>query len=109
MKASYGFLVRFAKELVRLIPSMAGVSVMRQWAGLYDMTEDGTPIIQEVFEIQRLILPCGWSEHGFMLAPIIGTLLAEQILSEKTSISTDPFRLNRFQHGDLLIEKTVVG
>jgi len=109
MRSGHRFLFRFAKEATRLFPVLRDVSVMRQWAGLYDMAEDGTPIIQEIPSIQRLLLACGWSGHGFMLSPIVGKLLAEQVLYRKTSLSLEPFSLRRFETGQLEYERTVVG
>jgi sarcosine oxidase, subunit beta len=39
------FLSRFARASTRLMPRLAGVKVVRQWAGCYDVTPDNNPIL----------------------------------------------------------------
>src|SRR5688572_16640114 len=45
--SSLGFLRRFAKSATQLLPPLSNVQVVRQWAGLYDVSPDGRPILGE--------------------------------------------------------------
>ena len=54
-------------------------------------------------------MACGFSGHGFMIAPMTGLLLSELIMGEKTTLEMDSFHLKRFKDKDFVItEKSVV-
>jgi sarcosine oxidase, subunit beta len=75
-------------------PPAAGASVVRAWAGLYDMTPDAHPIIGWVGE--GVYAACGFSGHGFMQAPAVGEAVAEELLEGASSFDLTPFRPERF-------------
>ncbi|RLG55064.1 MAG: FAD-binding oxidoreductase [Thermoproteota archaeon] len=85
-----------AKYLIKLIPKLALVNVIRQWAGHYVSTPDLKPAIGDVGE--NLWVSVGWRSGGFMMGPAVGKLLAEsavrgKLLSELESFS--PYRFKR--------------
>jgi glycine/D-amino acid oxidase-like deaminating enzyme len=49
--------------------------------------------------LQALIIATGFSGHGFGMGPIVGQLVAEQIIEGKASMILEPFRLSRFADG----------
>ncbi|QJW48716.1 FAD-binding oxidoreductase [bacterium BFN5] len=53
IRSSWQFLHDMANRLVDILPPLAGLNVIRQWAGLYDMCPDRTPILgnSPIFEI----------------------------------------------------------
>lgn len=102
--SSLNYLKFFARLFKELFPSLLTLTILRQWAGLYDISPDSSPIIGRVDELDGLLLACGWSGHGFMLSPIVGKLLAELILDGKSSISLEPHNLRRFKERRLLQE-----
>src|SRR5690606_2747612 len=71
------FLTTYASRLVKILPLLSGVKVLRQWAGPYDMSPDGNPILGTAPGAPELYLCCGFVGHGFMMAPVIGLLYAE--------------------------------
>ncbi len=107
MSSSFEFMKKFAKEIVRLVPRVKGVKVLRQWAGLYDMTPDAQPVLGET-EIEGFVQANGFSGHGFMLAPVVGELIAKLITTGKTDPLIKPFQMERFRDG-IKPEHTVVG
>jgi sarcosine oxidase subunit beta len=71
------------------------------------MSPDAKPILGKTETVDGVTLCCGFSGHGFMLSPMVGKVLAENILDKKTSISLDTYKLTRFK-GKTGIEKSVV-
>ena len=99
IESSWEFLDEMAKSLQELLPKVANLRVVRQWAGSYNMSPDRQPILGDTDQLQGFYMACGFSGHGFMLAPMTGLLLAEVILGEPPSIDLTTLHLNRFQGG----------
>ena len=91
------FLTTYARRLVALVPVMAGIKVLRQWAGAYDQSPDGNPIVGAVDEAPDFYLACGFVGHGFMMAPMVGALYAEWLTGGDRHELFDRFRLARFR------------
>jgi len=108
IRSSFRFLRRFLSELVRHIPALGQLAVLRQWAGLYDVTPDAQPILGPTPGLENFIQANGYSGHGFMIAPKVAELLADYI--ERGEVSEDLRRLSlsRFE-GELKGEAFVVG
>lgn len=58
--------------------------IRRGWAGLYAVTPDNHPIIEET--VPGLITAVGFSGHGFMHAPATGKLVAELACDREASL-----------------------
>lgn len=97
-----------AKKMVKLVPVLKDVRMVRQWAGLYNMSPDAQPILGEHPKLKGFYLSVGFSGHGFMLAPVTGRLIAELILDGETYIPIDRLDLGRFERGELIYEPSVV-
>lgn len=108
IEASWQFLQEMAEKITWLLPPLKNIRVVRQWAGLYNMTPDATPILGPVEEVPGFFLAAGFSGHGFMLAPAVGLLVAESILGQKTDIPIEAMNLARFARGELFKEPSVV-
>lgn len=93
------FLKKMAYELVRTVPRLRSVKVLRQWSGLYDMTPDGNPLLGFVKEVDGFFLACGFCGHGFMLAPGVARLSTELITGKKPFTNIDNWNFERFEKG----------
>jgi sarcosine oxidase, subunit beta len=93
------------ERLAHRFPSAAGATVEGAWAGLYDMTPDAHPIIGRIGD--GVYAACGFSGHGFMQSPAVGSALAEEIVLGHSSIDLTPYRLERFA-GDAAFPETLV-
>lgn len=80
--------------------------VKRGWAGLYAVTPDHHPVIEET--VPGFITAAGFSGHGFQHAPATGQLVAE-IASEGEARLVDISSLasDRFADGSLVSERNV--
>ena len=95
--SSWRFLDEMAKTVCDLMPLIGELRVIRQWAGLYNMSPDRQPIIGKVDQLPGFYIACGYSGHGFMFAPVTGILLSEIILGEKPSFNINELSMNRFK------------
>jgi sarcosine oxidase subunit beta len=109
ISASLEFLKKMARELLKLMPRLRSTKVLRQWAGLYDVTPDGKPLLGKVDEVEGFVLACGLCGHGFMLAPSISRLVAEEVAGRKPFMPTDQWRLARFRKGEVKKEEMILG
>jgi sarcosine oxidase, subunit beta len=99
MGSTLQFLATYARRLVRLMPILAEIKVLRQWAGPYDQSPDGNPILGAPPEHPDFFLACGFVGHGFMMAPIVGKLYAEWLTGAPPHEIFSRYRLTRFRDG----------
>ncbi len=104
MDSSLSFLESIAGHMLELFPFLSRVRILRQWAGLCDMTPDYSPIMGFT-PVDGFLVDVGWGTYGFKATPICGKMLAECIATERTPELIAPFRLSRFEEGDLVGEK----
>jgi len=87
------FLPLVAKRLIEVMPRLRNVKVRRTWRGLYPMTPDGVPIVDEVKERRGLYLAVGMCGQGLMLGPGLAVNLASLILHGKPEVAPEVFSL----------------
>jgi sarcosine oxidase subunit beta len=108
-RSSHAFLGKYARSIVRACPVLGSVKVLRQWAGCYDLTPDANPIIGPVDEVDQFHQASGFMGHGFMMAPVVGKLLAQSIAEDAMAPVLERWALRRFREGKLLDEGMIIG
>ena len=109
IESSWQFLDRMSKTVMDIMPKVGELRVVRQWGGSYNMSPDRQPILGDTEDCQGFYIACGFSGHGFMLAPMTGLLLSEIILGKKTSMDMSMLHINRFKNmTHIKQEKSVV-
>jgi sarcosine oxidase subunit beta len=103
------FLQMIARELISVVPRMAQVKILRQWAGPYDVSPDRQAILGEPAGVPNFFLCCGFTGHGFMMAPVIGQLYAEWLTGGEKHEVFERGRLSRFAEGKLEREDMILG
>jgi sarcosine oxidase, subunit beta len=98
-------LEQMATYTLELFPQLHGVRILRQWAGICDMTPDFAPIIGASQQVSNFYMDVGWGTYGFKAAPISGKCMAELIATGKTPGLIEPFSPARFETGNLVGEK----
>lgn len=106
-RSSWQFLQDVAKKVTFHMPALKNVNIIRQWAGLYDITPDSQAILGDT-EVKGFYLDLGWSGHGFQLAPVVGQIMAEIISGKKPVIDVGCMHLRRFEEGNLIPEPACV-
>jgi sarcosine oxidase subunit beta len=96
-------------EAVERFPRLGDAGFLTHWAGLYEVTPDAHPILGRVPRVEGFHVMAGFSGHGFMHGPVAGLLMAEEIVDGKAhTVDIDPFRIERFERGDLHPEYNVI-
>ncbi|MEG1559261.1 MAG: FAD-binding oxidoreductase [Clostridia bacterium] len=106
--SSWQFLSEMSKTIDKVLPKIGELRVVRQWAGLYNMTPDRQPIYDKSSVAEGFYMAIGFSGHGFMFGPITGIVMSEMILGDKKSIDVSALNKNRFEQGQLILEPSVV-
>jgi sarcosine oxidase subunit beta len=104
MRGSLEFTEELAGHILELMPSLASVRLLRQWAGLCDMTPDYSPIMG-VTPVEGFYVDVGWGTYGFKAGPVAGETMAQLIATQKTPELIAAFGLERFARGALVGEK----
>lgn len=103
-RSTLPFLESTAGYVLELMPALAEVKVLRQWAGICDMTPDFSPIMGFT-PVKGFLQDVGWGTYGFKAGPISGRMMAELIATNATPNLIAPFSLERFYTGELIGEK----
>lgn len=85
------------RGIMKYIPKLADAKIVRTWAGYEDICIDGIPVISEVEEVPGILLACAFTGHGFGIAPVVGQLLSQMAVGEKTILDLHEFRYDRFK------------
>jgi len=105
MRSTLPTLEQIAGHTLDLFPQLHGLRVLRQWAGVCDMTPDYAPIIGRAEEVENFYMDVGWGTYGFKAGPIAGQCTAELIATGKTPALIQAFSPGRFRAGRLVGEK----
>src|SRR5699024_5701483 len=104
MRGSLEFVEGLATNVLSLMPSLSKMRLLRQWAGLCDMTPDYSPIMGGT-EVDGFYVDVGWGTYGFKAGPVAGESMAALIATEKTPELIKGFGMERFSTGQLVGEK----
>jgi sarcosine oxidase subunit beta len=88
---------------IAMYPALARLRMLRHWAGIMDMTMDGSPIIAKS-PIEGLYLNCGWCYGGFKATPGSGHVFAHTIANDAPHPCNEHFTLERFATGAVIDE-----
>ncbi len=103
-RSSLEFVEGLSAHILDMFPFLANVKVVRQWAGMADMTPDFAPIMGKT-PIEGFYLDAGWGTWGFKATPISGKTMAETIAKDMAPDLIHTFRLSRFEDYELTGEK----
>ena len=98
------FMEGLMAHILELFPFMGDVPVLRQWAGMTDMTPDFAPVMG-LTPVENYYIDSGWGTWGFKATPVCGATMAEMIATGRVPELIETFRLDRFRDFSLLGEK----
>ncbi|KAA5612842.1 FAD-dependent oxidoreductase [Rhodovastum atsumiense] len=82
-------------HILELFPFLSEVRVMRQWAGMADMTPDFAPIMGKT-HLDNYYIDAGWGTWGFKATPVCGKRMAECIATNRQPDILAAFHHDRF-------------
>ncbi len=94
--------------LLDAFPVFGRLRMMRQWAGVVDVTADSSPILGKT-PVDNLYIDCGFGTGGFKAIPAGGATLAHTIAHDRPHPLIERFGLDRFATGALVDEGAAAG
>jgi sarcosine oxidase, subunit beta len=91
-------------HMLELFPFMGELRILRQWAGMADMTPDFSPVMG-LTPVENYYIDAGWGTWGFKATPVSGKRMAECVATGRQPDLLKPFALSRFNSFDLVGEK----
>jgi len=106
-RASPLLVERLTRAVVSRMAAMGEGSLQSTFSGMYDMTPDQHPIVDELTSIGLPGVYCcvGLSGHGFKLCPALGIMTAQMVMGlgpDLMAFDNRQFSLSRFKEGRLL-------
>lgn len=96
------------QALIELFPAFRSLRLMRQWAGIVDISPDTSPIMGRS-PIEGLYINAGWGTGGYKAIPGGGDTMAWTIVNDQPHPLIRAFGLERFEAGALIDEGAAAG
>ena len=103
-RSTLDFVEGLTSHMLDMFPFMSNVKVMRQWAGMADMTPDFAPIMGKT-PVEGFYLDSGWGTWGFKATPVCGKTMAHTLVNDTPHPLITGFSLDRFSNYALTGEK----
>jgi sarcosine oxidase, subunit beta len=92
---TFSYLQACARKATTVLPFLSRLRVLRQWAGVCDVSLDFSPILGPS-GVDGFLLSTGWGTWGFKAIPAAGESLATLIATGTLPELIAPFGLDRF-------------
>jgi sarcosine oxidase subunit beta len=104
------YVLRCKEKLSARFPIFKDATMRGGWAGVYMMSPDRRPIIDQLPSVPGLFVMLGDSGTSFKTAPAIGKCLAEWVVNgESRTVDLTPFRSTRFAEGKPWVDEDSYG
>lgn len=103
-RSTLDFVEGLSAHLLDMFPFLSHAKVVRQWAGMADMTPDFAPIMGKT-PVEGFYLDAGWGTWGFKATPISGKTMAHTVAHDAPHPLITGFSLERFGRYELTGEK----
>ncbi len=94
-RSTLEFMESMMAHMLELFPFLGEVRILRQWAGMADMTPDFSPVMGET-PVGNYYIDAGWGTWGFKATPVCGKRMAETVATGRVPDIIQPYRLSRF-------------
>ena len=91
-------------HMLELFPFIGNLRVLRQWAGMADMTPDFSPVMGKT-PVEGYYIDSGWGTWGFKATPVCGKRMAQTVATGEVPDILAPFSLERFYEFDQVGER----
>jgi sarcosine oxidase subunit beta len=95
------------KGIEQLLPRLEYVSFTLLVPGVYDVTPDHQPVLGPLPGHPGMFVACGFSGHGFMIAPAVARITADAVEGRNDEV-LDVLGIDRFAAGRLVVEPQLV-
>lgn len=109
------YIIHVGESLAERHPAMANALSKGGYSGMYGVTPDWHPIIDEIPTGSGFFVAAGFSGHGFKLSPAVGVMIADMVTRQAqptAQLERARFRYARFAENDLVrgkYEYSIIG
>ncbi len=103
-RSSLDFTEGLMANMLELFPFLQNAKVLRQWAGIADMTPDFSPVMG-LTPVDNYYIDAGWGTWGFKATPVSGKCMAELAATDVPPELIRPFELERFDRFEQVGER----
>lgn len=103
-RSTFDFAESLSMHMLEMFPFLGDVKIVRQWAGLADMTPDFAPIMGRT-PVRGFYLDSGWGTWGFKATPVCGKTMSHTVANDANHPLIEGFGLDRFRRHALTGEK----
>ncbi|HKT94542.1 MAG TPA: FAD-dependent oxidoreductase [Paraburkholderia sp.] len=103
-RSTLDFVEGLTAHMLEMFPFLSSAKVMRQWAGMADMTPDFAPIMGKT-PVEGFYLDSGWGTWGFKATPVCGKTMSYTVANDTNHSLINGFTLDRFRRYALTGEK----
>ena len=103
-RSTFDFAESLSMHMLEMFPFLSDVKVVRQWAGMADMTPDFAPIMG-ITPVRGFYLDSGWGTWGFKATPVCGVTMSHTVANDDNHELIRGFGLDRFRRYALTGEK----
>ncbi len=96
MNASDVHIGRAARHILRKAPRLGSTRIVRQWAGVYDMTPDRLPMVGPAPGLEGFFQANGDNGRGIALIPYLAELLARWMHTRQRPVELEMFDPARY-------------
>jgi sarcosine oxidase subunit beta len=107
-QSSFAALRSYSYKVTRLLPFLSSMRILRQWAGICDISVDFSPIMSAT-PADGFYVTTGWGTWGFKAIPAGGEGMAELIATGRPPALIAPFTLERFARDHALADAGSAG
>ena len=103
-RSTLDFTESLMANMLQLFPFLQNAKVLRQWAGIADMTPDFSPVMG-LTPVSNYYIDAGWGSWGFKATPASGHCMAELAATGKPPELIRAFELERFDRFEQVGER----
>jgi sarcosine oxidase subunit beta len=103
-RSTLDFTEGLMSNMLELFPFLQNAKVLRQWAGMADMTPDFSPVMG-LTPVSNYYIDAGWGTWGFKATPVSGLCMAETAATGKPPELIQAFELQRFERFEQVGER----
>lgn len=107
-RSTFDLLAGCSAKAMAYLPFLTDMRILRQWAGVCDISPDASPIMGET-PVDGFLVSTGWGTWGFKAIPAGGEQMAQLISSGETPDLIAPFSYDRFANDRIMADAGSAG
>lgn len=107
-QSTFDLLASCSAKAIAFLPFMKDLRVLRQWAGVCDISPDASPIMGRT-PVEGFLVSTGWGTWGFKAIPAGGEQMAQLIATGATPELIAPFSYDRFAEDRIMADAGSAG